>query len=104
MRPLLLLCGVLLAITQAQDAHAIDEQQSSSAAPSVDTSSSADSVTEDSTWEVEKRRLAELAQQGEKGRVRAAAGRRTGKRKKKKSWMSLMGVGGDDEATGKAKP
>ena len=90
----------MLLQAQALDAQAIDDEQSANPAAEVDTSEA------ENPWEAEKRRLAKMAseEKGDLSRQRADAGRRTGrKRKKKKGWLSLMGVGGDDEK-GEPKP
>ena len=100
------MCLLLLAIAAGQDVH--DGQQSSSEAPPADASLSGDgafggdgAMNEPSTsaehWEAHKRRLAEGQTKPVDQRPRDTTTKRFGhnKRKKKKSWLSALGVGGE---------
>ena len=112
MRSSRLVLGVacVLMCAQAQEEYG---QQSSSAAPQAETTPAAqehDPHTHDRNgnpyvlpgedeWTAQKRRLKE-GSGGSRGRQSPYAPR---KRKKKKSWLSLLGVGGEDP-DGKPKP
>ena len=107
---LLLLCVVMCA--QAQEEYG---QQSSSAAPQAQTTPAEqpqhDPHTHDSNgkpyvlpgedeWTAQKRRLQESGRSGSSA-SRGMPGQK--KRKRKKSWLTLLGVGGED-GDGKPKP
>ena len=108
----LLLAACVLMRAQAQEEYG---QQSSSAAPQPQTTPAdqpIDPHTHDANgkpyvlpgedeWTAKKRRLAEKGGGGGGARSRQSPYSR--KRKRKKSWLTLLGVGGED-AEGKPKP